>query len=235
MSQQIYELLSKAAKDVGVVGKGKRNQQQGYNFRSVDDVVDACHAAFTKHGIFLTSEVLSGNREERKTAKGGVLVYSILRIKFTFYAPDGSSVSSTAEGEGMDSGDKASNKAMSAALKYALGQTLLIPFSVTDSENDSPELAPREAKPRKAAKPAPPPALDEDTVLDGALWKQLPFAGKAVKDLTVEEYDGLLRNLRARFSKATDANDTPWVWFFSRSIDNVTAVVEARGLELPPF
>ena len=63
-------------------------------------------------------------------------------MKFTFYATDGSNVSTQARGEGMDSGDKASNKAMAVAHKYALTQTFTIPYEgMVDPDSDSHQLA----------------------------------------------------------------------------------------------
>lgn len=142
----IYSLIPKIAADIGVVGKSRKNQQQNYNFRGIEDVVDAAHPAFTHHGVFLTTEILERTREERPTKSGGTMLYTTLRVRFTFYAPDGSNVETEAEGEGMDSGDKSTNKAASAALKYALGQMLLIPFNMTDSEDNNPEPAPRQQR-----------------------------------------------------------------------------------------
>ncbi len=141
----IYELLPKVAKAIGAIGKTGSNTAQNYKFRAIDDVVNAAHPAFTEHGVFVTSEVIDQEREVHQ-GRNSTLHYSILRVKFTFYAPDGSHVSSTTVGEGMDSGDKASNKAMSAALKYALGQTFLIPFDLKDSEDDSPESTGRNSR-----------------------------------------------------------------------------------------
>ncbi len=85
--------------------------------------------------------ILSEKREERQTKAGGVMTYTILTIKFTFYAEDGSNFSSIMIGEAADSGDKSSNKAMSTALKYALMQLLLIPTEdEKDTEFHSPEF-----------------------------------------------------------------------------------------------
>jgi hypothetical protein len=80
-----------------------------------------------ERGIFVVPEVLEANREERQTKQGSNLIYSILRMRYTFYASDGTSVSAVVIGEGMDSGDKASNKAMSIAFKYACFQVFCIP------------------------------------------------------------------------------------------------------------
>jgi hypothetical protein len=140
MDNLIYQKLIKVLQEVEAIGKNKKNQLQGYSFRGIDDMYNALHPLFSKHGIFITSEVVGGEREERTSAKGGLLLYSVVDVKFTFYAEDGSSVSSTIKGEAMDSGDKATNKAISAALKYALMQMFLIPTeSVPDADMESPQ------------------------------------------------------------------------------------------------
>lgn len=151
---KIYELLPLVAADIGAVGKDGNNQQQGYKYRAIDDVLNASHAALVKHGITAIPVVIDQKREERQGRSGGTLLYSILTVRYTFYAPDGSSVECVVIGEGMDSGDKASNKAMSAAYKYAIGQVFSIPFETVDSEKDNPEPAP---KPTPRTTPATPP------------------------------------------------------------------------------
>lgn len=141
---KIYEAISAVMADVGAVGKDKVNQLQKYNFRGIDDVMNALNPAMVKHKVFVAPEVLEEKREERTTGKGGLLIYSILKVKFTFYTVDGSSVEATVIGEAMDSGDKSMNKAMSAAFKYACFQTFCIPTEeMKDSEIDSPEPAPK--------------------------------------------------------------------------------------------
>lgn len=148
---QIYRALALAAAEIGAVGKDKQNVQQNYKFRGIDAVVNAVHPVFVKHGIVTALKVVEQKREERQTKNGATLLYSLLHCEVTFYAADGSSVTCGALGEGMDSGDKASNKAMSAALKYALTQTLMIPFEVNDSEDSNPEPTSRPAPaPREA-------------------------------------------------------------------------------------
>lgn len=145
----IYESISAVMRDCGAVTKDKWNSQQGYKFRGIDAVLNALSPAFTKNKIFVVPEVLDQTREERTTAKGGLLIYSVVRVKYTFYAEDGSFVSAVVCGEGMDSGDKATNKAMSAAFKYACFQTFCIPTEeMKDSEDDSPEPEPKKESPK---------------------------------------------------------------------------------------
>ena len=123
----ICKAISATMADLGAIGKNTRNAQQGFMYRGIDAVMNALQPAMLKNGIFVVPEVLEQTREERQTSKGATLIYSILRVKFTFFADDGSNVSAVVIGEGMDSGDKASNKAMSVAFKYACFQVFCIP------------------------------------------------------------------------------------------------------------
>lgn len=124
---EIYSAILGVMEDIGAIAKDKRNQQQGFNYRGVDDVMNALQPAMVKHGVFAAPTILDQRREERQTSRGGNLLYSICTIKYTFYAKDGSSVEVVVIGEGMDSGDKATNKAMSIAFKYACFQVFCIP------------------------------------------------------------------------------------------------------------
>lgn len=127
---------------VGVVGKDRKNEQQWYKFRGIDDMYNALNEHLATEKVFFTSEVLESTREERITKNGGLLMYSILKMKFTAYAEDGSFVESTTIGEAMDTGDKSMNKAMSTAYKYALMQIFCIPTEEDkDTENNTHEIA----------------------------------------------------------------------------------------------
>lgn len=140
MENGIYKAISAVLSDVGAVGKDGQNTFDKYKYRSIDAVMNAMHPAMAKHGVFVTPEVLEQSREERASKSGGILIYSITKVKYTFYTADGSSVTATVIGEGMDKGDKSMNKAMSAAFKYALFQVFCIPTEeFVDSETESPE------------------------------------------------------------------------------------------------
>lgn len=159
----IYKKIIDVMKECPAIEKTKRNAQQGFNYRGIDDVQNALAEILPKHGVFYVPEVIESTREERQTGRGGNLIYTVLKVRYTFYAEDGSSVSAIVQSEGMDSGDKASNKAMSAACKYALFQVLNIP---TEAQTDPDAESPEESQPTAAVKPAP-KADDEDSFLDG--------------------------------------------------------------------
>lgn len=136
----IYGAILGAMKDIGAISKDSKNAQQGFMYRGIDAVMNALQPALVQHGIFVVPEMLEQKREERVTGKGGNLIYSVIKMKYTFIAADGSRVCATVIGEGMDSGDKASNKAMSVAFKYACFQVFCIPTEeMKDPDADAPE------------------------------------------------------------------------------------------------
>lgn len=141
----IHEAIAAIAGEVPSIEKGKTNKQQGFQYRGIDDVYAAIHPLFTKHGVFSVPTVESERSEERQTKSGGALIYRILRVRYDFYAKDGSSISATVIGEGMDSGDKASNKALAVAHKYALLQVLSVPIEgIEDPDDDAHAVKPKE-------------------------------------------------------------------------------------------
>lgn len=148
----IYWQIAKAMADVEAITKNRKNTSQGYQFRGIDDVYAELHPIFAKHQIFTLPTILSERTEDRTSRGGAGLIYRVLHIKYTFYAVDGSSIETSVIGEGMDSGDKAANKAMAVAHKYALLQAFCIPTEdPKDPENDSPNVASKE-EPKKNEK-----------------------------------------------------------------------------------
>jgi hypothetical protein len=112
--------------------------------------MNALNPAMVKNHVFVAPTVLEEKREERETAKGGLLIYSVVKVQYKFYTDDGSSVESVVIGEAMDSGDKSMNKAMSAAFKYACFQVFCIPTEeMHDSEEDNPEPTKKKSQPKQ--------------------------------------------------------------------------------------
>lgn len=137
----IYKKISLIMGELEAVGKNQTNTVQRFKFRGVDDVTNAVSKLMAKHGVFAVPTVLEERAEERQSKGGGVLIYRILKIRYDFFAEDGSSVPATVIGEGMDSGDKAANKAMSVGYKYALVQVFCIATEDTpDPDRESHEV-----------------------------------------------------------------------------------------------
>ncbi len=152
-TQQIYSRISAVMQDVSAIGKDNTNAKQGFKFRGIDDVYNELHSILAKHKVFTLPNIISERTEERTTNSGGNLIYRVLHIQYTFFTDDGSNVIATVIGEGMDSGDKASNKAMSVAHKYCLLQAFCIP---TNEEKD-PDAATPPPSTKKPATPVTPP------------------------------------------------------------------------------
>ena len=134
---KVYAAIAAVMGDLSVegVGKGRRNQQQGYNFRGIDDMYNALSPVLAKHKLVMLPRILTRNVTERQTQKGGALFYVVVEAEFDLIcADDGSTHTIRTFGEAMDSADKATNKAMSAAYKYAAMQAFAIP---TEGDNDA--------------------------------------------------------------------------------------------------
>ena len=163
---KIYAAIAGVIADVGFVAKDKINKQQGFKYRSVDDVFNALHPALAKNKVFIVPRILERNCATiGKTQKGADMIKVVCKIKFTFFAEDGSSVESVIVGEGLDTGDKATNKAMAAAYKYACFQVFCIPTEelMNDPDGESQELEEDTRKKSKKEKTNPEEKKSEET------------------------------------------------------------------------
>jgi hypothetical protein len=135
---QVYKAINAVQSELATIGivKDKRNSQgAGYNFRGIDDVYNAIAPLLAKHGLCILPRVLTRECVERQSKNGGALFYITVEAEFDFVSSeDGTKHTVKTFGEAMDSGDKATNKAMSAAYKYACFQAFSIP---TESREDA--------------------------------------------------------------------------------------------------
>jgi hypothetical protein len=131
--EAIAQVMARLSKDG--IGKDRRNESQGYAFRGIDDVYNALAPILSDVGLCILPAVKSREVVERATANGRTVFYVNVDVDFAFVSSkDGSSHIVSMPGEAMDSGDKATNKAMSAAYKYAAFQAFAIP---TEGDNDA--------------------------------------------------------------------------------------------------
>jgi len=150
-SPAVYAAICAVQAEVGKEGiaKNRKNQQQGYIFRGIDEMYNALSPLLAKHSLCILPRMMNRTCEERQSQRGGALFYVTVEAEFDFVcATDGSKHLVRTFGEAMDSADKATNKAMSAAYKYAVMQTFAIP---TEGDNDAdahtPEVVPRRPEP----------------------------------------------------------------------------------------
>lgn len=143
---EIVKLLSQVMAEVGAVRKGDRNQQQNFSFRGIDAVTNAVSPALRKAGVIVTPQVIDYQYGSVTVgSKGTVMGHVKVMVRYTFHAPDGSSLETIVPAESFDSGDKATAKAMSVAFRTCLLQTLCLPTDEVDPDATSYERAPSRA------------------------------------------------------------------------------------------
>jgi len=155
---KVYEAINKIQLALSKEGisKSRKNQQQGYAFRGIDEVYNTLSPLLAENGLCILPRMIDRICVERQSAKGGALFNVTVEAEFDFVsAEDGSKHTVRTFGEAMDSADKATNKAMSAAYKYAAFQAFAIP---TEGDNDA------DAHTHAVAAKAP-AALDENAVV----------------------------------------------------------------------
>lgn len=170
----IYEKIPKIIKDIEAVKK-KKSEEQGYGtvsyaYRRIDDFMNALNPLLGENGVTLVPEVLEVKRSVIETSKGGKMNTVEIKAKYTLFATDGSFIQGVTIGEGFDSGDKASGKAQSNALKYFIMPTFMVPtddIDDTDGHDHGDMIAnkqplktnairpPLNQKPQQVQKPSP--------------------------------------------------------------------------------
>jgi hypothetical protein len=209
--QAIAEVQGELAK-TGIAKNRKNTQGSGYMFRGIDDVYAALSPLLSAHKLVVIPRVLSREIIDRQSKSGGALFYVTVHAEFDFVsAIDGTTHTAATFGEAMDSGDKATNKAMSAAYKYAAFMTFAIP---TEGDNDADGTTHEVAAQTRTNASAKPPITDEQRDL---IQQLAPSAGKtlqgiceayritSLKELAFAQADNLIQRLRADTKQTENA------------------------------
>jgi len=192
----VHVALSAAMADVQAIGKTSRNNEQGYNFRGVDAVVNVVGPVFRKHGIIPTPVQSEAHYRDVLTSRGKPSRECTVSVTYRFYGPGGDYIEAMVPGESMDFGDKGAAKAMSVAYRIALLQVLCIPTD--DVEPDS-QTYEREAAP-------PPPQWDpQEQAALVSTWTQT--IGQAPDDKTLGEIAIRLRAMTQAGELSPASND----------------------------
>lgn len=133
----LVEKLTQISNDAGFVAKTGKNASQGFNFRGIDAVVNALAVGMRSSRVVVYPTVLDYQYEQIAVGQNKALVGHVrLEVRYTF--TDGvDSISAVVAGEAMDSGDKATAKAMSVAFRTALLQVFFLPTDDKDPDEDS--------------------------------------------------------------------------------------------------
>lgn len=241
----IYKKIIEVMADINAIGKDRRNQQQGFQFRGIDDVMNELHSSLAKCGVFVLPKVLEETRTTGKTSRGGDMFYTRLKINFGFYAEDGSHVDAVVIGEAMDTGDKASNKALSIGLKYAMLQVFCIP---TEDEKDPDAVSPQPAagtmqqqpqQKKTAAKFDFEPKGGETTPAEkkeigGLLSTKYPNGGAVFSKDEAKKYSDMRKDYTAREVIETIKRDLNARLNPTSTMKTAGDVMRAQAQQLPP-
>lgn len=156
----IQQALGKVTKALKAVPKGDRNKDQGYNFRGIDSVMTALHPHLADAGVVITPMVENVTYDSYSTRKGTEMRVAVVTVRYRFHGPAGDYVDAVVVGEASDTADKATNKALSAAFKYALVQTFTLPTDESDADSETHERAPQHT-PRPQAPAKVPPSTEQ--------------------------------------------------------------------------
>lgn len=192
----VYKAINAVQRELAKVGitKNRKNIQQNYSFRGIDEVFNTLSPLLAEHELCILPRMISRTCEERTTKNGGSMNYVTVEAEFDFVSSmDGSRHVVRTFGEAMDSADKATNKAMSAAYKYAAFQAFAIP---TEGDNDAdahtPQPAPKQSAkpipaPAQVQKPVPAPVPNEPMMTDQQRKILMMIYGDAPRDIRIED------------------------------------------------
>lgn len=135
MTKAVYKAINAVQIALAKSGIAKDRVAQTYKFRGIDDVYNAISPLLGEHGLCILPRMIRRDCQERLTSQNKAIFYVTVEAEFDFVsAEDGSCHVVRTFGEAMDMSDKATNKAMSAAYKYAAMQAFAIP---TEGDNDT--------------------------------------------------------------------------------------------------
>ena len=221
----IAQALSEVMKAVGGIAKKDRNQSQGFNFRGIDSVVNAVSPQLQKFGVVVVPSVedyeyATVEIGRNRTAMGHVRV----RVRYTFVGPKGDAIAATVVGEAMDSGDKATAKAMSVAFRTALLQALCLPTDEPDPDASSYE--------RSSSEDVLPPSailmkIVQATTLD-ALSEIGAYLSQSKDKYSAEQMDQFREKFSEKRSQMNVAKDGEWTTAVSEQGTNETKSQPSR-------
>lgn len=145
---------------IAAIKKGKTSDHGGFKFRGIDDVMNVLAPLLRAHCVFITPKLVASTHNRYTSNGGGGLMNTVVEVEYVFTsAADGSThVAGPIPGEGMDSGDKSTAKAMSVAMRTMLLQVFAIPTEDRDPDHDVYEVAApgREAPAQRAPRQSTP-------------------------------------------------------------------------------
>jgi hypothetical protein len=151
---QIIEILNKISEEVGALAP-ENNGGVPFKFRGIDATVSHLAPAMKKYGVVVIPNVRDRITTPREIGNSKVIKTTDILVDYTFYAPDGSSVTATTAGLADDFSDRSAAQAQSVAFRVALLQVFKLPTTDKEPEQIGEETQKYIADQDKAAKSTP--------------------------------------------------------------------------------
>jgi len=139
----VYRAITRITADFAKAGipKAHTNVRDQYQYRSIDDVLNRLAPLLAKHRLCVLPRVLKRHAEDRAGDQDSLLVSVRLLVSFDLVSSrDGSCHTVQSWGEALDTGDKGTAKAMSAAYKSAMLEVFCVPVASDDADASSHRL-----------------------------------------------------------------------------------------------
>lgn len=163
LPRNIVAIIPLIREELGAISKDdEATAGARFKYRGHDQIVNAIVPLFNKYGVFTTVEDEHLVYQGREAANNKWATAAVISKKVTFWAPDGSNVTSTVVAESVDNGNKATGQAQTYAYRFALTQTFTIPTGEPDPDTLSGDFgaadpkveAPTRTQPQTPAAPA---------------------------------------------------------------------------------
>lgn len=133
----VVQALTKVMAEVRSVSKGDWNDQQRFNFRGIDAVMNAVGPVLRDCGVAIVPCAVEVRYRDVTSANKKTMRECTALVTYRIYGPAGDHLDIQAPGESLDVGDKGTAKAMSVAMRTALIQALCLPTTERDPDHDS--------------------------------------------------------------------------------------------------
>jgi len=158
--RNLYQRMAAVMGELEATPRTGQNTQFNYSYIEQGTVMAILRPKFAAHGIVLIAALTAVDHLTRATAKGGEMFVARVCIDFTFVNADHPEDRLTIPwlAEGMDTTDKAINKAVVAGQKYVLMKTFLLSDADPDGEQAPTDQHASQARPqnRQVARPVRP-------------------------------------------------------------------------------
>lgn len=246
----LAEKLRQVMLVAGSVEKRGYNSHQNYRYVMESDVSDAVRNAFVEQGVIWipSIETMEHNpievsqRGEKRTA---YMARILMRVTLLNSEDTSDKLELLTAGIGLDSGDKALNKAITAAQKYALMKLFLMG---TDDDSENPKhdasseghvAAPAQRAPHSEAPRGSQPQTAEEWE---AYWKQYPYEyaipykeGQAVSiKEALKEAKAMFRGGKNRDKSDNGDTGANKHWYTKTRIPGFEQYLVSGGAEVPP-